>query len=395
MVMELDPRQECILATIDRATQEIWSVSHQIHAHPELGYQETFASQLLKDTLHTFGFEIEVNFAGIQTAFCARKNSGSGPRVAFLAEYDALPEIGHACGHNLIATTALTAGIGLGSVVAETGGEVWVVGTPAEETDGAKVHLVNRGGFKGVDAALMVHPHMGNYYLTESLAMDAIQLEFFGKPSHAAAAPWEGINALDAVILTFNNVNALRQQIRPDARIHGIITQGGTAPNIIPDHTVARFYIRAPQRSYLNSLVEKFKACAQAAAAATGAQLEVSNYESSFDDMLNNVTLAERMRERMEALGSPPFKRAPDHYGSVDMGNVSHAVPGIHILFDIANGEPMSPHTREFCAAARRPYADEALIRAGKALALTGYDVLTDAGFLASIKKEFEEAASE
>ncbi len=232
----------------------IFSISHRIHDNPELGYQEKFASGLLCDTLEQHGFTVEREYVGISTAFCARRGNGQGPRVAFLAEYDALPGMGHGCGHNIIATSALSAGIGLGAVIGELGGEVWVIGTPAEETDGAKVVMVQKGAFNQIDAALMIHPHAGYYYTTESLALDALEVEFFGKPSHAAAAPWEGVNALDAMLMTFNSLNALRQQIRPDARIHGIISNGGAAPNIIPDHTMARFYLRAKQRSYLNEL---------------------------------------------------------------------------------------------------------------------------------------------
>ncbi len=388
--MKLDPQQGKILQAIDAASETILSASHQIHDHPELGYQEVFASGLLADTLAAHGFEVERGFVGIPTAFRARKGSGHGPRVAFLAEYDALPVVGHGCGHNIIATSALSAGIGLGSVISELEGEVCVIGTPAEETDGAKVVMVERGAFQSVDAALMVHPHEGYYYMTESLAMDALEVSFFGKPAHAAVAPWEGINALDAMIQTFNSLNALRQQVRPDARLHGVIVDGGAAPNIIPDHTVGRFYLRAKTRQYLDELVDKFKACVQGAALATGTRFEIKNYENSFDDMVNNLVLAERMRTYFtEVLGSPPFKRAPESFGSVDMGDVSHVVPGVHILIDIADGKSLSPHTPEFQKAVATPYADSALLQAGKALALTGYDVITDAGFLEAARTEF------
>jgi len=389
-LIKLDQRQEKILRVIDDAAGTILSVSHQIHDHPELGYQEVFASSLIADTLIAHGFEVERGYASIPTAFCARRGSDRGPRVAFLAEYDALPGVGHGCGHNIIATSALSAGIGLGAVVTELEGDVWVIGTPAEETDGAKVVMVERGAFQSVDAALMIHPHEGNYYMTESLAMDALEVTFFGRPSHAAAAPWEGINALDAMIQTFNSMNALRQQVRPDARLHGVIVEGGVAPNIIPDHTVGRFYLRAKTRQYLNELVEKFKACVQGAALATGTRFEIKNYENSFDDMVNNLVLAERMHDYFtQVLSSAPFKRAPETFGSVDMGNVSHVVPGVHVLIDIADGKSLSPHTPEFQQAVATPYADAALLRAGKALALTGYDVLTDAGFLEAARAEF------
>jgi amidohydrolase len=388
--MELNSGHRNILAAIDAAADRILSVSHQIHAHPELGYQEVFASGLLAKTLEAFDFQVERGFADIPTAFRAHKGIGVGPRVAFLAEYDALPEVGHACGHNMIAASALAAGIGLGAVIAELQGEVWVVGTPAEETDGAKVVMVERGAFKNVDAALMIHALDGNYTLAETLAMDALEVEFFGKPSHAAATPWNGLNALDALILTFNNVNALRQQVRPDARLHGVITDGGAAPNIIPQHSAARFYLRARQRSYLNELNEKFKACVQAAALATGTRYEMRNYENSFDDMLNNETLANRMRDYFtQVLGSKPFQRSPDQFGSGDMGNVSHVVPAVHVLVDVADGKSLSPHTTEFQAAVVTPYADAAILRSGKAMALAGYDVITDPEFLEAIRLEF------
>ncbi|GAB4483475.1 MAG: M20 family metallopeptidase [Anaerolineales bacterium] len=393
--MMFDERQKRILDQIDRASPEIIQVSHQIHEHPELGYQELYASALLTQTLEKYGFTVERGFAGIETAFCARKGSGGKPRIAFLAEYDALPDIGHGCGHNIIGTAAMAAGIGLSAVLEEMQGEVWVIGTPAEETDGAKVLMVERGAFSEVDAALMVHPHEGNYYLSESLAIDALEVTFHGKPAHAASAPWEGRNALDAMILTFTNINALRQQIQPHARIHGIILEGGKAPNIIPERTVGRFYIRAKTRQSLNELTKKFKACVQAATLATGTQAEIRNYENSFDNMVNNETLAERARDYFEALGSKPFQRAPQNFGSIDMGNVSHVVPAVHLLVDIANGNPLTAHTPEFAKAAITPYADEALIRSGKALALTAYDLLTDPSFLEEVRQEFTDKLSQ
>ena len=391
--MKLDATQEKIKAAIDAASNQVLDVSHQIHDHPELGNQEFFASGLLVQTLRGHGFEVETGFAGLETAFCACKGKpGSHPVVAFLAEYDALPEIGHACGHNIICTSALSAGIGLGSAIGEMQGQVWVVGTPAEETVGAKVIMAKGGYFKGVDAALMIHPHMGNYYATHALALTALKVEFFGKPSHAAAAPWEGINALDAMLLTFNNLNALRQQLKPDVRIHGIISKGGVAPNIIPEYTEGHFYVRAQQRVYLDEVVKKFYACGEAAAQATGCRVALSKYEEDFDEMVNNLALAERVRDYLvEDLGSGPFEYAPDHFGSIDMGNVSHVVPGIHVLIDIANGQKLSLHTRPFCEAAATDYAGQAMLRAGKALALTGYDVITHPEFLQKVRSEFEQ----
>lgn len=392
--MELNPLQKNIVEAIDARTDTILSVSHQVHAHPELGYQEVFASGLLADTLAGYGFEVQRGYAGIATAFRARKGNSKGPHVAFLAEYDALPGIGHACGHNMICASALAAGIGLGAVIDELPGaavgEVSVIGTPAEETDGGKVVMVKRGAFRDLDVALMVHPLDDNYYIAEALAMDSWEVEFFGKPSHAAAAPWDGKNALDALILTFTNINALRQQIHPDARIHGVIMEGGIAPNIIPDHTRARFHVRVKKRRYLDELVERFKACVQAAALASDTRFELQKYENSLDDMLNNTLLAERMRDYfVQALGSKSYKRSPEHFGSSDMGNVSYVVPAAHVFVDIAEGKQLLPHTAEFQVAASTPYADAAILRAGKALALTGYDLMVDPVYLQAVKAEF------
>jgi len=391
---QLNPLQQKIIQTIETNKPGLLEVSHFIHSHPELGKMEIQASQKLTEALEARGFTVERGYVGIPTAFCARKKGKKGsPRVAFLAEYDALPEIGHACGHNLISTAALSAGIGLGEVIGDLDGEVWVIGTPAEETDGQKVNMVASGVFDQVDAALMFHAYEGNYSEVETLAMDAIEVEFFGRLAHAAAAPWDGLNALDAAILLFTNINALRQQMRTDGRIHGVIINGGAAPNIIPEYTRSRFYIRASKRAYLNELVEKFKACVHAAAQATGTRVEMRNYENSFDDMVTNVTIANRVRDYMvDSLGSGPFKRKPDSFGSADMGNVSQVVPSVHVMMDIANGKHIAPHTVEFREAACSPYADEAVLRAGKALALAGYDLLTDPSLLDSARQEFEKS---
>jgi len=391
--MEISSEQTKIITAIDAAAERILSVSHQIHDRPEIAYQEVFASALLAETLESYGFQVERGVADLPTAFLARKGNPDGPRVAFLAEYDALPEIGHACGHNVIAASALAAGIGLSAMADELDGEALVIGTPAEEAGGGKVAMVEQGVFDQVDAALMVHPYHGNYTLTAALALDPIQVEYFGKPAHASASPWDGRNALDGLLLLFNNVNALRQQIKPDARIHGIVAQGGVVPNIIPEYAVGRFYLRAPQRLYLDELVAKFKQCAQGAALATGTRVEISNYESSFDDMVNNHALAQRMGEHMvNVLGAAPFGLSPEGIGSTDMGNVSYRVPAIHVMIDITAGEPFLPHTHEFCDAAKSDFADQALLRAGKGLALTGYDFLRDAELRKRAREEFRTA---
>jgi amidohydrolase len=393
--MKLNARQTEVEKAVDAAREAIVGASTAIHEHPELGGEERFASDTLVALLEKNGFRVERGTAGIPTAFKATKGNGKARKVAFLAEYDALPEIGHGCGHNLISGAAVSAGIGLGAAVEALGldAQVIVYGTPAEETNGAKVEMARKGVFDGLDAALMIHPNAGNYYLTESLALDALELEFFGKTAHAAAEPWEGRNALDAMILTFTAVNALRQQIRPDARIHGIITDGGAAPNVIPEHSEAHFYLRAARRDYLDELNAKFEACVKGAAAATGTSYKLKNYETSFDEMRNNETLAERVRDYFSGpLGGGAFKRSPESFGSIDMGNVSRVVPAVHVLIDIGEGKKLPGHTREFCAAAITPYAFDEMIRAGKALALAGLDIIEDSGFRDKAKAEFEAA---
>ncbi|UZQ82139.1 amidohydrolase [Thermoanaerobacter sp. RKWS2] len=238
-----------VISFIDSIKGEIFEIADEIYKNPELGNQEFKASKLLKEKINGYGFLVN-EVEGLPTAFLAQKKGKKpGPKVALLAEYDALPEIGHACGHNLIAAASFGAAAALGALDEELFGEVMLVGSPAEETDGAKVILVERGIFNDVDAAMMVHPGNRTTVYTTSLAIEPLEFTYTGKAAHAAVAPHLGINALDAVILLFNGINALRQQLRPDARIHGIITEGGYTPNIIPERAVARFYVRAKEKN--------------------------------------------------------------------------------------------------------------------------------------------------
>lgn len=391
--MELNRSQIEAAAAIDAARDDIVAASRAIHDRPELGGQEVFAQKTLVTLLEKNGFKVECGTAGIPTAFKAVKGREGGHRIGFLAEYDALPEIGHGCGHNIICCAAVSAGIGLGAAVEKLGldAEAVVYGTPAEETNGAKVEMARKGIFDDLDAALMIHPNSGNYYITESLAMDALELEFKGRPAHAAAEPWEGRNALDAMVVFFTAINALRQEIRPDARIHGVIVNGGSAPNVIPDHTVAHFYVRAARREYVDELRTKFEDCAKGAALCTGTSYSIHPYETSFDEMRNNECIASRVKDYLEgALGAGAFRRAPESFGSVDMGNVSRVRPAVHVLVDITNGRKIAAHTREFRDAAATPYAFDQMIRAGKAMALTGLDLIEDKAFLLKAKTEFD-----
>ncbi|MBT2755294.1 M20 family metallopeptidase [Mesobacillus foraminis] len=385
--------KQIIIEEIERNQKEFYDISIYIGENPELGHEEFKASEILIRTLRKHDFSVELGTCNLPTAFTATFDSGKeGPVVAFMAEYDALPEVGHACGHNLIGTMGVAAGIGLSKVVSKTGGKVIVFGTPAEETSGGKVTMAEEGIFDSVDVALMVHPLDRYTKSGPSLAMDAIQFEFYGKSAHAAASPHQGINALDAVIQLFNSINALRQHITPDARIHGIISEGGKAANVVPDYAVAQFYVRAAKRSYVNELVEKVKHCAEGAALQTGATVKSSFYEFSYDDMITNNELSEAFTKELISLGvdEAEILDQRDGTGSLDMGNVSQVVPSIHPYIKITN-ENYACHTNEFREAAMSEQAREAMIRGAKAMALTGYEVLTNPVLLRKIKAEFKQ----
>ncbi|MBG9547553.1 M20 family metallopeptidase [Cytobacillus firmus] len=381
-----------IIKQIDDLQDDFKRISTYIGENPELGHEEYKACKVLTEELKKHGFSVEVGTCGLPTAFTAIYDSGKeGSAIGYMSEYDALPEVGHACGHNLIGTMGIAAGIGLSKVIHETGGKVIVFGTPAEETKGGKVTMAEAGIFDALDAAIMVHP-LDNYVKSgSSLAMDAIQFEFFGKSAHAAASPHLGINALDAVLQTFSSINALRQHIKPDARIHGIITEGGKAANVVPDYAVAQFYVRAAKREYVNELVEKVKKCAEGAALQTGAEMKWSFYEFSYDDMVTNSPLSEAFNKELISLGvnEEEIMEQKDGSGSLDMGNVSQAAPSIHPYIKICN-EAYACHTHEFREAAMSDQAREAMILGAKAMALTGYEVLTNKELLQKIKAEFE-----
>ena len=331
--------------------------------------------------------------AGHETSFVARKKSDKpGPSIAFLAEYDALPGIGHACGHNTIGTTSVAAAIALSKVLDETGGEAVVFGTPAEEggpNGSAKGSFVKHGLVEGIDAALMLHPSGQTRLTTGSLAVDPLDFEYIGKPAHAAASPHEGINALDAVIQLFNGINALRQQLHDDVRIHGIITHGGDAPNIIPEYAKARFFIRAATRSRLNEVTRRVKAVAEGAALATGAKLNVIAFQNEVDNLLLNDHYNEVFKNVIEELGETVATDERSGIGSTDAGNISQVVPTIHPYIKIGPDELVA-HTVPFREAAASPQGDEALLKGAKALALTAFQLITDDVLLKEIKAEFQ-----
>ena len=368
--------------------EQVWNVARQIGENPELGYKEYFASDVLSRFLQKHGFNVTRGIAGVETAFLARyTGTRPGPRIAYLAEYDALPGVGHGCGHNLIGAASAGAAVILSKSL-ELSGEVLVIGSPAEETSGAKVTLVEKGIFKDVDVAIMFHPGSQNVPEISSLALDALEFTFHGRAAHAVAASYFGINALDALINFFVGINALKKQLPQDMKVNGIITEGGTVPNIIPDRAVARFYLRARKRKDLDELTEQVIRCAEGAASMVSAKLTYQKFEFSYDEMITNQALAECFTRNLREMGIHKIAPPQTAMGSVDMGNVSRAVPAIHPYLRLGSGTEI-PHTRDFAQAALSRDGETLVMLAMQTLALTGWDVLNDEKLLLRIKKEF------
>ena len=380
-----------ILAAAKEIRGDIIALSDAIYANPELGNKEYESSKLHAALLKKYGFTVEKPYLGFGTGYRAEYRSAKpGPHICYMAEYDALPGVGHGCGHNMLGATSVAAGILLSRLVDETGGWAVVLGTPAEETNGAKVEYAKRGAFRDLDAAIVCHPTSVEYYKSgASLAMETIEFEFFGKAAHAASEPEMGINALDAVIQTFNNVNALRQQTKTDARIHGIITRGGEACNVIPEHCVCRFYVRAAKKSYLKHLYEQVMNCGKAAAMATGCKLQMRPFELGYDDLATNERMNRLFIDSLAELGVTEIADPGEASGSVDAGNVSYVCPTIHPYFPITK-KNVAGHTREFAACTQTDYAKDRMMEAACAMALTGYHIITEPQTLAEIRREFQ-----
>ena len=394
---DLDRLKTHVTDAVDQIAGDLWSLALQIHANPELAFKEEKAASWLTGFLERQGCRVERGVGGLPTAFRAEvSGAGDGPTIAVMAEYDALPGIGHACGHNVIATAGAGAGAALAVVASRVGqgrlpfkGRIEVVGTPAEEGGAGKVKLLDAGVFRGVDAALMIHPRCGTQVWRPTLGLMKAKVEYFGKAAHAASWPWRGVNALNAVIALFNALDAMRQQLRPDARVHGVITNGGQQPNIIPEYTSADFYLRSLDKTYLQEVRRRFEAAAEGAATATGCRVEVTVDPRIHDQLKPNgpmATLFERNLARIDFPVDPDDGQAG--YGSTDAGNVSHAIPTIHPYIRTSpDGVP--GHSREFAEHNATPLARAGMVAAAKALALTALDLLADPAALQSAKEEF------
>jgi len=381
--------KDSITQAVDRLADELEALSHRIHAHPELAYQEAQACGWLGDFLAGQGFKVEKGVGGVDTAFRATIETGDGPTIAILCEYDALPGIGHACGHNVIATSGAGAGAALAAVRAQLPkGRVQVIGTPAEEGGGGKVKLIKSGVFKDVDCAMMIHGFDRTLLHQDLLGIVRGTFEFTGKASHASADPWEGVNALDAVIGMYNAVSMLRQQVRPDCRIHGIITNGGAAANIIPEYASAIFYVRAPRIDTMWDLFKRVTGAAEGAARATGCTLKVTQHDSVYEPMKSSRVMLDLFAANMRTVGLAEGAAIPDRLGSSDIGNVSQIIPAIQPMIAIAP-TGMAIHTRDFADAAIQPLARAGMVAAAKTMALTTLDLLAEPARVKAAQDEF------
>ena len=376
-----------ICRAIDSYREKVVAISHEIHQHPELKFEEHFACDLLSHSTRELGVNVETGSAGLKTAFRAEFGA-PGPTVAILAEYDALPN-GHSCGHNLIAGAALAAAAGLAAIRQNLPGRVVLMGTPAEEGGGGKITLLDKGAFKGVDAAIIAHPYDSEFSNIPALATQHLRITFRGRAAHAAAAPWDGASALSAVIQTFQSVDAARLHLRDLSRVHGVITNGGQAVNIIPELTQCEFLARATTSGYAAEIAARIIRCAEAAATAAGVRVEhvlIGGYKN----MISNRAIVDVYARHSKALGTPtPDAPAGMPTGSTDMGDVSHAMPSIHPLFQISDTGKGNCHEDAFVkfTDSERGYA--AMIRVAKAMALTAYDLMAKPEVLRAAKEEF------
>lgn len=392
MAIDVDALKREACEAVDHMSAALLSVSRAIHAKPELAFEERAAAALLVETLRGAGLDVQAGAYGLETAFAAEFGPAGTPCVAVLAEYDALPELGHACGHNLIAAAGVGAGLALASLGDRLPGRIRILGTPAEERGCGKELMAREGALDGVDAAMMMHPSSVNLVTMPCICLAELDVTYRGQASHAAATPERGVNALDALVIAYQSIAALRQHIRPTERIHGIITDGGQAPNVVPERACGRFYVRAANAAELEPLKARVEGCFRAGAAATGADLELSWGAADYLDICFNAPLAESFRANAESLGREffPIEKLPASLqGSTDMGNVSHRVPSIHPMLASA---PLhcTIHNAEFEKWAGSEMGDEAALDGAKALAMTAIDFLSDADLRERTRRIFE-----
>tara|TARA_B100000287_G_C20625134_1_gene777456 strand:+ start:124 stop:1323 length:1200 start_codon:yes stop_codon:yes gene_type:complete len=391
---ELNEIKELVCDEVDARASMLIEASHAIHENPELNFEEHFAHELLTGILEDEDLSPTRKAYDLDTAFEANIE-GTGPTVAVLCEYDALPDIGHACGHNIIATAGLGAGIAAATVAKRMGGSLRILGTPAEEGGGGKVFMGDRGAFDKVDAALMVHPASGDLVRMNTIAIHRLQVEYEGQAAHAAASPHRGKNALDAAVLGYQNIAALRQHIRPDERIHGIFTDGGRKPNIVPEYSSMEWYVRSKNMRTLEPLKKRVLSCLEAGAMASSCTMSHSWVDPYYADMVDNETICTLYASNAHRLGRDPIEPDSENkvVGSTDMGNVSYLVPSIHPMISVAPyGVPI--HTPDFANHARSESGDSGVIDGAKILAMTVVDLWANNGNMEAAQQEFASAIS-
>ena len=394
-MVDLDTLKARTDQVVDEHADALLAASHSIHATPELGFAEHHAHDILTELLDHAGLDVTRGAYGLPTAFAARAGSG-GPTVAVLCEYDALPVIGHACGHNIIGTAGIGAGIAAAALANELGGRVVVLGTPAEEGGGGKILMTEAGAFDDVDAALMVHPAGADLARFGAIAIQQLEVTYAGRAAHAAAAPQAGRNALDAAVLGYVNVAALRQHIRTDERIHGIFTEAGHAANVVPERAAATWYVRSPTVGGLEKLKQRVLTCLEAGASAAGCAMEHRWIDPAFANMVDNDPMIDRYRANLARSGRTlidPTSLA-QIIGSTDMGNVSHVVASIHPMIAVSPAS-VAIHTQDFVRYAGGPEGDRAVIDGAKAMAATVVDLWAEPGAIDEVRAAFEQARAD
>jgi len=377
---------------IDALAGVLVEASHDLHDHPELAYEEHHAHELLTSILEREGVEVTRGAHGLDTAFDARAG-GAGPTVAVCCEYDALPGVGHACGHNVIATAGLGAGLAAAALAEEAGGRVRIVGTPAEEGGGGKVVMAEAGAFEGVDAAMMIHPADADLLWMDVIACVQLEVDYHGTAAHAAAFPHQGRNALDAAVLGYQGVAALRQHIAPGERVHGVFTHGGAKANIVPDHTAMHWMVRSTRLDRAEDLCGRVLACLEAGASAAGCTMEHRRVGHDYADMADNEVLLRLFAANAESLGrtlADPRTSGTAVVGSTDMGNVSQLVPSIHPLLQVAPAG-VSIHSHDFARHARADAGDQAVLDGARALAMTVADLWAEPERVEEVRTAFDE----
>jgi amidohydrolase len=390
--MSLDQLKKDVCSAVDDLRAELLALSHAIHDEPELALEEFKAAERLTGAVEGHGLTVQREAFGLQTGYAAEFGKAGGPNIAILSEYDALPGIGHACGHNIIATSGYGAAIALSKLNGRLPGRVRYLGTPAEERYGGKEIMAREGAFDGCDAAMMIHPSNENLVTMPCIAIAEVEAIYHGKSAHASAMPYRGLNALDAVVTAYQSIAQLRQHIRNTDRIHGIITEGGLAPNIVPERAACRFYVRAADAHELAPLKVRVQACFEAGALATGCRLEVHWGDTDYLDMKTNWPMAGMFEDNAVKLGREffPVKDLPPGYaGSTDMGNVSHRVPSIHPMLGVAPAGVII-HNPEFTRDAASERGDAAVIDGAKAMAMTALDLMADAHKMAAVRADFQ-----